>query len=173
MAPDVNDLLVELEVWLTQEGTYPALIPILVASIRAWLLHPYGDEPTFVWPSPLVQDAITTQQQLGWYAFLIGLHCKTYRFPTEFLLFNDPITEKRFLLGQYSLLLKVGTWFIIFGHIAIPYYMNPKHSPPYLDWIHFVAILRLNTLFDVAPSTKSTIDISPPPWRPSKTTGPT
>jgi len=61
-----------LEAWLTQEDTYPSLTPILVASIRSWLLDPYGDEPAFLWPSPLIREAIIAQQQLGWYAFLMG-----------------------------------------------------------------------------------------------------
>jgi len=66
------DLLVELEAWLTQEDTYPSLTPILVASIRSWLLDPYEDEPNFLWPSPHLRKAIIAQQQLGWYAFLMG-----------------------------------------------------------------------------------------------------
>jgi len=62
-----------LEVWLTQEDTYPSLTPILVVSIRSWLLDPYGDEPVFLWPLPLIREAtIIAQQQLGWYAFLMG-----------------------------------------------------------------------------------------------------
>ena len=36
-------MLVELEVWLTKEDTHPELIPILIASIRSWLMDPYGD----------------------------------------------------------------------------------------------------------------------------------
>jgi len=54
-----------LEVWLTREDTYPALIPILIASICSWLMDPYGDEPTFLWPTVLVSEAIIAQQQLG------------------------------------------------------------------------------------------------------------
>jgi len=67
-----SDLLIELEAWLTQEDTYPSLTPILVASIRSWLLDLYGDEPAFLWPSPHLREAIIDQQQLGWYAFLMG-----------------------------------------------------------------------------------------------------
>jgi hypothetical protein len=78
--PDVqtltNDLLVELEVWLTQEDTYPTIIPILIESIRSWLLDPYGNEPTFLWPTHRVRDAFIAQQELGWYAFLMGFIAK-------------------------------------------------------------------------------------------------
>jgi len=78
--PDVRSLtdnmLVELEVWLTKEDTYPELIPILIASIRSWLTDPYGDEPTFIWPTALISEAILAQQQLGWYAFLMGCIAK-------------------------------------------------------------------------------------------------
>ena len=81
--PDVrtltNNLLVELEVWLTQEDTYPSLIPILISSIssiRSWLMDPYGDEPTFLWPTALVSEAVIAQQQLRCYAFLMGCIAK-------------------------------------------------------------------------------------------------
>ena len=68
----ISDLLIKLEAWFAQEDTYPSLTPILIASIRSWLLDPYGDEPAFLWPSPLLCEAIITQQQVGWYAFLMG-----------------------------------------------------------------------------------------------------
>jgi hypothetical protein len=78
--PDVRSLtdnmLVELEVWLTKEDTYPELIPILIASIRSWLTDPYGDKPTFIWSTALISEAILAQQQLGWYAFLMGCIAK-------------------------------------------------------------------------------------------------
>jgi len=107
------------------------------------------------------------QQQLGWYAFLMGCIAK-------------PIVS---LQNSYYLTIQSrkkgstwATWLIIKGwnlvyHLwthrnSVLHESNPKHSPPYLDWIHFVALSRLNTLLDVAPSTKSTIDISPPPLRP-------
>ena len=78
--PDVrsltDNLLVELEVWFTKKDTYPELIPILIASIRSWLTDPYGEEPTFMWPTVLISEAILAQQQLGWYAFLMGCIAK-------------------------------------------------------------------------------------------------
>jgi hypothetical protein len=78
--PDVQtlttNLLVELELWLTQEDTYPHIIPILIDSIRSWLSDPYGNEPHIVWPTNLIRVAFNAQRELGWYAFLMGFITK-------------------------------------------------------------------------------------------------
>jgi len=134
--PDVqtltNDLLVKLEVWLTQEDTYPALIPILITSIRSWLLDPYGNKPNFLWPTHLVRDAFIAQQQLGWYAFLMGFIAKPI-VSLQNSYYSTIQSRKKVLLGQHDLSLNAGTWFIISGHIATQSYMNHKRLHPCLD----------------------------------------
>ena len=91
-------MLVELEVWLTKEDTHPELIPILIASIRSWLMDPYGDEPTFVWPTVLVSEAIIAQQQLGWYAFLMGCIAKPIvSLQNSYYI----VTHSRYGIGEY------------------------------------------------------------------------
>jgi len=65
-----NDLLMELEIWMTREDT--SLIPILVASVRSVLLDQYGDEPLFQWSSTTTGEATIARQNLGWYALLMG-----------------------------------------------------------------------------------------------------
>lgn len=124
----ITDQLLELEVWLTQEDTYPALIPILVESLRSWIENPYGDEPNFQWPSDIVHATITAQQQQGWYAFLVGFISSPI--VTLQNSYSSTIqSRKRELLGHSTLFINAGTLSNISGCITIRSCTNRR---PYL-----------------------------------------
>jgi len=104
--PDVRtiatNLLVELEVWLTQEDTYPSLTPILVASIRLWLNGPVWRWTCLLMAIPTYWRSNICSTIAGLVRIPDGLHCESHCFPTKFLLHNDWITKKRNNLGNPS-----------------------------------------------------------------------
>jgi len=67
-----QSLLTELEHWLIQEDTHPQLTAALVHTITHWFNDPYDDNPILYQTDERLLQAISHQDSIGWYAFLMG-----------------------------------------------------------------------------------------------------
>ena len=64
--------LQELQLWLRSRHTDPTIISFVIKGLRSWFRDPYGDKPLHYCPDPSTFRALTSQLELGWFAFLCG-----------------------------------------------------------------------------------------------------
>eukprot|EP00979_Chaetoceros_neogracilis_P008522 scaffold1897_cov236-Chaetoceros_neogracile.AAC.2 len=62
----------EFQIWLQKENIEPNLERFLTLGLQSWIDDPMGREPEYVVHSQKWEKAVTTQVNLGWYAFLCG-----------------------------------------------------------------------------------------------------
>jgi len=67
-----QSLLAELEHWLIQEDTHPQLTAVLLHTITHWFNDPYDGNPILYQADEHLLKAISHQDSIGWYAFLMG-----------------------------------------------------------------------------------------------------
>jgi hypothetical protein len=69
-------LMEEFQIWLQKEKTEPNLERFLTLGLQSWIDDPMRREPEYVVHSQKRESAVTTQVNLGWYAFLCGFVAK-------------------------------------------------------------------------------------------------
>ena len=88
-----QSLLSELEHWLIQEDTHPQLTVTLMHTITHWFHDPYDDDPIQYQTDERLRQALSNQDSIGWYAFLMGC-ISTYIIQYQTLLLKPILFQK-------------------------------------------------------------------------------
>jgi len=89
-----QSLLSELEHWLIQEDTHPQLTVTLMHTITHWFHDPYDDDPIQYQTDERLRQALSNQDSIGWYAFLMGC-ISTYIIQYQTLLLKPILFQKK------------------------------------------------------------------------------
>ena len=88
-----QSLLTELEHWLIQEDTHPQLTAALMHTLTHWFHDPYDDDPIQYQTDERLRQALSNQDSIGWYAFLMGC-ISTYIIQYQTLLLKPILFQK-------------------------------------------------------------------------------
>ena len=61
-----------LQVWLRSRHTDPYITSFIISGLRSWFMDPYDDAPLHHCPHRSTFDSLSTQLDIGWFAFLCG-----------------------------------------------------------------------------------------------------